>query len=86
MAKYSQNNQAGEVGKGVVRDVCDPVDGQRQGLQVTLVPKGTDGNLSQAVVIQPEVPELLQTLKTVLRHWRNVVSIQPPAQTVEEVH
>ncbi len=38
MAKYSQNNQAGEVGKGVVRDVCDPVEGQRQGLQVTLVP------------------------------------------------
>lgn len=36
-AQYSQYNQAGEVGEGIVWDVCDPVEGQRQGLQVTLV-------------------------------------------------
>jgi len=37
IAQNSQYNQAGEVGEGVVWDVCDPVKRQRQGLQVTLV-------------------------------------------------
>lgn len=50
-ALYSQNHQAGEVGECVVWDVCDAVEGQRQGLQVTLVLQGADWNLSQAVVI-----------------------------------
>lgn len=77
---HSQHDQAGEIGEGVVRDACDPVEGQRQGLKVALMLQGADRNLGQAVVIQPKMPELLETLKTVLRHRRNVVCVQPSAE------
>lgn len=83
--KHSQHDQAGKVGEGVVRDACDPVEGQREGLQVALVLQGADRNLSQAVVIQPKMPELLETLKTVLRHRCDVVSVQPSAERKGEI-
>lgn len=73
---YSQHHQAGEVGEGVVRDVADAVECQRECLQVPLMLQRHNWNLSQTVIIQPQVPELLQALETILRHQCDVVCIQ----------
>lgn len=77
---YSQHHQAGEVGEGVVRDAADAVECQRERLQVPLMLQRHDWNLGQTVIIQPQVPELLQALETVLRHHCDVVRIQAPGE------
>lgn len=82
--KDSQHDQAGQVGEGVVWDVCDAVEGQREGLQIALVLQGSHWDLGQAVIIQPQVPELLQAFKAVLWHNRDVVRIQAPAERERE--
>lgn len=77
---HSQHHQAGEVGEGVVRDVADAVECQRECLQVPLMLQRHNWNLGQTVIIQPQVPELLQALETVLRHHCNMVGIQAPGE------
>lgn len=73
--KHSQNNQAGKVGECIVRNVSYPVESQCQGLQGREIAEWRDGDLCQAVVIQPEVPQLQQPLKAVLWDGSDVVGI-----------
>ena len=79
MQGHLQHDQAGEVSEGVVWDVCNAVEGQREGLQVALVLQGSHRDLGQVVIVQPQVPELLEAFKAFLWHHRDVVSIQAPA-------
>lgn len=82
---HSQHHQAGEVGEGVVWDVADAVECQRERLQVSLMLQRHYWNLGETVIIQPQVSELLQALETVLRHHCDVIRIQAPGERQVQV-
>lgn len=64
--QHSQHHQAGEVLESIVRDVVDVVESQRHGLEGRQVVEGSDRDLGECIVIQPEVAERGQPLKAPL--------------------
>lgn len=72
---YSQNHQAGQVGKRKVRDAGDLVECQGQRLQGGQIAERMHWHLRQAVVIQPQMPQLSESLKAVLGHRGDMVGI-----------
>ena len=73
---YSQDHQAGEVGKGVVWDVIDSIEGKGHCLQGREAGQRPDGHMGQHVIIQPQVAQGSQPLEAARWHHTDVVGIQ----------
>lgn len=76
--QHSQHHQTGEVLEGIVRDAVDVVESQGHGLEGRQVVEGSDWDLRECIVIQPEVAERGQPLKAPLRDQGDEVGIQAP--------